>query len=418
MSDEHAISRRPDSHTAIMDRPTFDSSTGMIEIPTPFAGGKLIFDPKQKVFTPEQMVLLDPLGIKANWSVPHVIAFLAECSHRGLDPWAREAFLMLYPGEKYVRHIGIAGFLRRAHETGQFEGLDPVEFAGPDGQFSEFWPAPAKAPYAARVTAYRKGMRPVRKTIYYDEYAPLTEDKVWDPTQKRKVSTGKGMVPVPMWQTAHLGGKVTVMLGKCVQAAALRQLFPDQFNGFYEPAEFDKTAQDLGEWDANDGDVGQERRDAYREATEGTRPGPVVDGEIVSTLAAPPADEPAGTDLPLTLAAARHLLLAELDAQARLLGMTRETITRKWSMARGGADLAQASLSDIAAHVGAIREYVIGHLREQRRGELADRYADATRGGQPRPLVQLFGTAAPWDVPEDPAGPADQDTAVAGAVAA
>lgn len=412
-SAEKAISTRPDAHAAIMDRPVFDSSTGKIELPTPFAGGKLIVDPSQKVFTPEQMVLLEPLGIKANWSVPHVVAFLAECSHRGLDPWRREAFLMLYPGEKYVRHIGIAGFVRRAHETRHFQGSDPVLFAGPDGEFKDFWPHSDRAPFAARVTLYREGLRPFSKTIYYDEYAPLTEDKVWDPQQQRKVATGKGLVPTPMWQTAELGGKVCVMLEKCATAAGLRFLFPDEFNGFYEPAEFERAAQDLGEWEAHDGDLGQERRDAHREATEGARPGPVIDGEATPT----PADEPANVDLPLTPATARLLLLAELGAQARLLGMDLAKITRKWSMARNGAEFAEASLSDIAAHVGAIREYVITALRDRRRGELADRYQDATRGGRPQPLAQLFGTETPWDVPEDPA-PAEPVTGGAEDVAA
>ena len=54
-------------------------------------------------------------------------------------------------------------------------------------------------------------MRPARKTIYYEEYAPLTEDKKWDPQQNRKVSTGQGLVPTPMWQTAKLGGKTATV---------------------------------------------------------------------------------------------------------------------------------------------------------------------------------------------------------------
>lgn len=405
----NAISQRPDAHAAVMDAPRFDVATGTIEIATPYEGAVLSFDPAAKVITPQQLAVLAPLGVEANWSIPHVAAFLADCYRRGFDPWVKEAFLMRYPGDKYVRHIGIAGFLRKAEETGQFEGLDQVVFFDQEDRPFKRWPRSDQVPYAAEVTVYRAGRRPTTTAISYDEYVPMMDDVVWK--DGRRVPTGKGKVPVPMWRSAQDGGKPTVMLAKCVRAAALRLAFPNTFSGFYEPAEFERAASELADLGTGD-ERAKARREAYAAANGA---GPVTEGsdigvevhETVTVTGSPAAAaeqaEPATADqagpaetpeAPMDADRARELLLGELAAQARLLGgVDVALLTKKWSQARDGQDFATATLATMTAHVHRYREYVITKLRESGRHGLADRYEAAPVVGT---LDDLFGTTTPW----------------------
>lgn len=390
----------PDAATAIMPRPTFDASTGTIEIPTPYAGGFLSFTPDQKIISKEQLVVLSPLGIQANWSVPHVIAFLAECHARGLDAWSREAFLMRYPGDKYVRHIGIAGMRRHANATGEYRGRSQILYCGDDGRMVKVWPYKDRVPYAAEVTAHRVGWEPTVVVALYDEYCPLEEHKERKLVdgEWRRVATGRGKVPVPMWTPAAEGGKPTVMLGKCAEAAALRAAFPRQFNGWYAPEEFHRAATEMAE-------LHDERATARREAYAAANgAGPIVDAgdvgvEVVDTTAAaaaqPAADAGDEQTPSYTAEQARALLLGELDAQARLLGRDRAWMVSKWQAARDGRDFTTAAtLAEVGDHVRRFRVYLTGVLRKRNLHELADRYAAAPMVGD---LQALFGTDTPWE---------------------
>jgi len=68
------------------DVATYDTEAGAIRIPTQVSGVHLTFAPDQKVVTDAQMVLLSPLGIKADWDPRQVAVFLMECQERGLNP--------------------------------------------------------------------------------------------------------------------------------------------------------------------------------------------------------------------------------------------------------------------------------------------------------------------------------------------
>lgn len=408
-----------------MPRPRFDPATKTIEIATPVDGDPLIFDPTARTLTREQMARLGPAKIKADYDPAYVVAFLTECQARGLDPWSGEAFLMRYrtrTGPEYVRHIGIAGFLRIAEESGQFEGIDQVVFCEPDGRWMEVWPHVARPPYAAKAVSYRRGKRPSTVVTIFDEYCPMEEDKVRQQigeNEWRRVPTGLGKVPTPMWQTASNGGKATAMISKCARAASLRLLFPRSFTGFYEPAEMEKTAAEFRDHD--NGETAQARRAAYAEAQR-TVDGADVGAEVRETITVDIHEGPGVTanDAPvppprdLAEARARALLLAELDAQARLLGYDRERLTRRWSAARDGARLEDATIATMTAHVHRYRTYLVDRLRETGRHELAERYHRAPVVGT---LQELFGVAEPWAVVGEQARPGAGRKTAAGDVA-
>lgn len=390
---------------ALMPRPRFDPATNEIVIPTPFDGGFLRFDPAAKALNREQMAVLGPARIKPDYDPAYVAAFLADCHARQLDPWSGEVYLMRYQsadGPLYVRHIGIYGFLRKAEESGDYEGMDQVLYQGPgDDKWVEVWKYRDEPPYAAKVTSYRRGKRPQPVVALYDEYAPLVAECIKERQRDgsiKKTYTGRE-VPAPMWQPAGRGGKATVMLAKCDRASSLRLLFPRRFGGFYEPAELEKTVVAQARGYNDDSETAQARRAAYADAqrtVDGADLGVTVRETITVTGPDAPAVDDASVNVggrELAESEARRLLLAELDAQARLLGYDRDRLTARWSAARDGAHFEDATIATMTAHIHRYRVYLVDRLRQTGRHELAERYHRAPVVGT---LQELFGTDEPW----------------------
>lgn len=362
----------------------YDPDTRTVLVPTPIPGMFLEFFEGQKQLTAQQMRLLAPIKIKAEWDPDQVLVFLLDCQRRGFDPWAREAYLMLYPskeGPTYINHIGIGGFRRKGEESGQYRGRTPIEWCGTDGVWKEMWLDGDNPPAAARVGIRREGFEhPLYGVAMYDEFAPMMDKWVggkWDPVQgKMTGGTKDGQEPVPMWRPGKQGGKAALMLGKCAEAQAWRAAFPSRFNGWYAPEELDRMRHEGARASANATreTTAERRRAAHRDATviDSTA---VDNDELRRLLAAPDA---------------RDKLFAEMGAQARILNIRHpRRMVEKWEAARGGKSFAtQATNWEVAMHVHRYRDYVIGRLREQGHTERADRYAKAPLVGT---LEELFG---------------------------
>jgi phage recombination protein Bet len=341
---------------------SYDAEAGSITIPTQVSGVTLTFKPDQRALNEGQMVLLGPLGIEADWDPRQVAVFLMECQERGLDPWQREAYLMRYPGNKYVRHVGIDGFRKRGESTGEYRGRTTPLFCGEDGQWREVWPQRDRAPYAAKVGILRAGFdAPVYAVALYDEYVVIADEWKWDPAQQKKVKTGRRL-PSGNWRTAADGGKPTVMTAKCAEAQAWRAAFPQRFGGFYAPEEFDRDRE------RGEDPSAAKRREAYAAAHGDTE---TVEAEVVVEATAEPT----------VGEGSRTLLMAELDEQAEVLGRTTEQLSERWSASRGGRAIADATPDELAAHVHAIRPYAIAALRDQKRDEEATQYEQAPAAG-------------------------------------
>lgn len=407
---DHPASGPPTVGQAMMTRPRFDADSNEIVIPTPFDGGYLRFDPAAKALNQAQMAVLGPARIKPDYNPAYVAAFLADCHARGLDPWSGEAYLMRYKssdGPLYVRHIGIYGFLRKAEESGDYEGMDQVLYQGPGSdKWVEVWQYKDEAPYAAKVTAHRRGRRPQTVVALYDEYAPLVPEVIEERQRDgsvKKTYTGR-KVPAPMWRPAGQGGKATVMLAKVDRAASLRLLFPRRFGGFYEGAELEKTVSEhVRGYSSDDGETAQARRAAYAEAQR-TVDGAEVGAEVRDTITVAGPATAAGRETAEDRV--RALLLAELDAQARLLGRDRAWMVRRWETAHD-RPFETASVATMTAHVHRFRTYLVGWLREHGRHQLAERYHAAPLPGT---LEDLFGTDQPWEQPADSGVAAGQPT--------
>jgi phage recombination protein Bet len=348
----------------------YDGRAGSLRVPTAF-GGFLEFGADQRVLSKEQMVLLSPLGIEAGWDPRVVATFLMECHERGLDPWQREAYLMLYAG-KFIRHIGIDGFRKRGEATGEYRGRKTPLYCGDDEKWREVWPYKDAPPYAAKVGVDRASHRETDYAIaLYDEYVPMQDEYKFDARQNKKVKTGVRL-PTPNWRAAGAGGKPTVMLGKCAEAQAWRAAFPNRFGGFYAPEEFDRLRAESAQADP----AATARRAAY-EAEQGQR----ETIRVQATVGEPAVPQMDDDDT-------RAFLLAELDEQAEVLGRTVADLCQRWSESRGGQPIAKATVKELADHVHRIRPYVMTALRDQNREAEAVQYASAPAAAS---VHELFG---------------------------
>lgn len=147
--------------------------------------------------------------------------FLATAERLGLDPFARQIFLIKRWDSRLGRNVAtpqvsIDGFRSVAERTGQYRGQTAPQWCGYDGEWVDVW-LDDEPPQAARIGVHREGfkeplVRPAKLTSY------CQRNKDGNPTQ--------------MWRTMP-----EVMLAKCAEALALRAAFPNQLGGVYTPDE-------------------------------------------------------------------------------------------------------------------------------------------------------------------------------------
>lgn len=149
--------------------------------------------------------------------------FFAVAQDRGLDPRARQIHGIVrvtnkgQNNEKRTLSIqtSIDGFRLIAQRTGKYRGQLPVQWAGADGQWLDFWPFDVP-PVAARAAVLHEDFdRPMFAVAMYREYVQTT--------------TYNGETkPNSMWAKMGAG-----QLAKCAEALAFRRAFPEDLSGIY-----------------------------------------------------------------------------------------------------------------------------------------------------------------------------------------
>lgn len=135
--------------------------------------------------------------------------FIGVCSRTGLDPFLKQVYPIKY-SDKMTIQVGIDGYRAMASSTGLYDGQDPPQWCGPDGQWRDVWLEDVP-PYAARVAVYRKDIsRPIVAVCRYSAYAVMGRD-------------GK---PTQMWDRMD-----AEQLAKCAESLALRKAFPKDLAG-------------------------------------------------------------------------------------------------------------------------------------------------------------------------------------------
>lgn len=160
---------------------------------------------------PRAVRMYAPTGIMA--------AFIAACARTGLDPTAKQIYAAQMGG-KWTVLIGIDGMRVVAQRTGQYDGQGPIEWqATEDGPWVT---VPPKAPFAARVAIYRKGVsRPLVQTVTFAEFG----------------SNAKGN-----WEK-----RPSHMLGIRAESHGFRRAFPMELAGLYTPEDFETDDVDTSD---------------------------------------------------------------------------------------------------------------------------------------------------------------------------
>jgi phage recombination protein Bet len=154
--------------------------------------------------------------------------FVAVCDRLGLDPFAKQIYLVRRWDKQLGRHVAqsqvsIDGFRVVAERSGQYRGQTAPQWCGWDGQWRDVW-LDREPPAAARIGIWREGYRePLYRTANLTSF----------------VQTTKGGEPAAMWRTMP-----EVMLLKCAEAQALRAAFPNHLGGVYATEEMGQAQND------------------------------------------------------------------------------------------------------------------------------------------------------------------------------
>lgn len=173
--------------------------------------------PDQTRWTPEQQAALEAIGV-GNAPAAQQALFLRECQRTGLDPWARQIYMLERRSKnkqgawetKWTIQTGIDGLRLVAERSGRLAGVGAPQWCGEDGVWRDVWTSKDK-PAAAKVEVWRadKAM-PYVGVCLFEEFKQDNH----------------------MWNT-----KSAHMIAKCAEAQALRKAFPQDLSGLHIPEE-------------------------------------------------------------------------------------------------------------------------------------------------------------------------------------
>lgn len=181
----------------------------------------------QDYWDEKQLAVLQQTGIGEQVTKAEMAAFLHLCQRTGLDPFARQIYLIGRWDKRAGREVfrpqtGIDGYRivaqRTVERTRQSFGYEDTLWCGTDGQWTDVWLSP-DPPAAAKVTVLRDGKR-FPAIARWSEYVPLDRD-------------GN---PTGLWVKRH-----AAQLEKCAEALALRKAFPNDMAGVYTSEEMEQA---------------------------------------------------------------------------------------------------------------------------------------------------------------------------------
>lgn len=186
----------------------------------------------------KETVILSPEYIKKylaggnpNVTDSEAVMFLNLCRYQHLNPFLREAYLIKYGTAPATMVVGKDTFIKRARANKDFDGLQAgLMVLDKDGNLVEREGAfrlPSDTLLGGWARVYIKGMStPYYSAVEWSEYA----------------GTDKNGNLNSMWRN-----KGATMIRKVALCQALREAFPDDLGGLYEPEEINTIQEELPE---------------------------------------------------------------------------------------------------------------------------------------------------------------------------
>jgi phage recombination protein Bet len=182
------------------------------------SNGTLAVSPDQGFWDDKQIAALKQLGL-ASASKEDMAVFLNYCQRTGLDPFARQIY-MIQRGGRFTIQSSIDGLRVVAQRSQEYAGQTPPMWCGADGVWKDVW-LESTPPVAAKVGVYRIGfVEPLIAVARTESYMPVN---------------AKGE-PNGLWRQMP-----DVMIAKVAEALALRKAFPNDLSGIYTSDEMDQA---------------------------------------------------------------------------------------------------------------------------------------------------------------------------------
>ena len=167
----------------------------------------------QNFWDEQQLAALKQIGL-TNAPKPELAVFLHYCQRTGLDPFARQIY-MIERGGRYTIQSSIDGLRIVAQRSNEYAGQAGPFWCGADGVWTDVW-LQATPPTAAKVGVMRKGFTEV----------------LWAVAKFESYNANS-----PIWKKMP-----DLMIAKCAEALALRKAFPNDLSGIYTAEEMEQAA--------------------------------------------------------------------------------------------------------------------------------------------------------------------------------
>jgi phage recombination protein Bet len=166
----------------------------------------------QNFWDDQQLAALKQIGL-ANAPKPELAVFLHYCQRTGLDPFARQIY-MIERGGRYTIQSSIDGLRIVAQRSNEYAGQAGPFWCGADGIWTDVW-LQQTPPTAAKVGVMRKGFTEV----------------LWAVAKFESYNANS-----PIWKKMP-----DLMIAKCAEALALRKAFPNDLSGIYTAEEMEQA---------------------------------------------------------------------------------------------------------------------------------------------------------------------------------
>lgn len=278
-------------------------------------------------FSDAQHEMLDALGEPAHRGARALL--FREMARTGLDPFARHLYINKKKDKDghvtYTIETTIDGMRVVARRQSTYRGQTDVQWCGTDGEWHDVWLPETngeKRPYAARISVFVDGLKePVSAVAILTEFWPSTGPFMW--------------TKMP----AH-------MIGKVVEALALRKAYPEKLSGIYTNDEMGPSVEDQEKAAALDAfDRTEDAEEIYRLVTDADT------GQEREDLRRQAVDHPSGSLLDVYLPSHRLTLDEAVAAHIAALGTAAEIVDR-WANAVVPPDFLDVGAQDALEPAG------------------------------------------------------------------